>query len=268
MAQNHVDLVMHNEKPNNLDMPRLELTVLSLRYSSWSMRPWLALTHAGANFSTATVELAHMQKQADFSAGTIDMSKIAPTPLADRRALGSVHGLFPALRVDGVPIHESLAICEYAAEAFPDAGLWPDDTLDRAQARAISCEMVGGFANMRAELACHLFGRVPGFTPSAGTQSDISRVFELWSECLERSDGPFLFGHFGIADAMYFPVLTRLRTYGIPLTDKIGDYARALDDLPAVRKLLEVARSGPRTVIYDDYLRVLGGDPDAALPAG
>ena len=248
-------------------MPRLKLTVLSLRYSSWSMRPWLALTHAGASFSKETVELAHMQKQADFSKGSIDLSKIKPTPLADRRALGSVQGLFPVLRVDDVPIHESLAICEYVADAFPAAGLWPEDAVDRAQARAISCEMVSGFANMRGQLACHLFGRVSGFAPSAETRSDITRVFELWSDCLERSGGPFLFGRFGITDAMYFPVLTRLRTYGVSLAESVGDYAQALDNLPAVQKLLEVASSEPRTVIYDDYLRALGGDPDATLPA-
>jgi glutathione S-transferase len=248
-------------------MPRLKLTVLSLRYSSWSMRPWLALTHAGATFGKETVELAHMQKQADFSKGSIDLSNIKPTSLIDRRALGSVQGLFPVLRVDDVPIHESLAICEYVAEAFPAAGLWPEDAVDRAQARAISCEMVSGFANMRAQLACHLFGRVPGFAPSAETRSDITRVFELWSDCLERSGGPFLFGRFSIADAMYFPVLTRLRTYGIPLAETVTDYAQALDNLPAVQKLVEVASSEPRTVIYDDYLRALGGDPDAALPA-
>jgi glutathione S-transferase len=108
---------------------------------------------------------------------------------------------------------------------------------------------------------------VPGFAPSAETRSDITRVFELWSDCLERSGGPFLFGRFSIADAMYFPVLTRLRTYGIPLAETVTDYAQALDNLPAVQKLLEVASSEPRTVIYDDYLRALGGDPDATLPA-
>jgi len=248
-------------------MPHLKLTVLSLRYSSWSMRPWLTLTHAGATFSTETVELAHMQKRGDYSKGSIDLTKIQPTSLSDRRTLGSVHGLFPVLRVDGIPIHESLAICEYVAEAFPDAGLWPEDALNRAQARAVSCEMVSGFTNMRSELACHLFGRVPTFEPSAEARPDISRVFELWSECLERSGGPFLFGRFSVADAMYFPVLTRFRTYGIPLAEKIRDYARALDNLPTVQKLVELASSEPRTLVYDDYLRELGGNPDAALPA-
>ena len=137
-------------------MPHLKLTVLSLRYSSWSMRPWLALTHAGATFDTETVELPHMQEHG-----------VEPTSLADRRTLGSIHGWFPVLRVDGIPIHESLAICEYAAEAFPDAGLWPADSMRRALARAISCEMVSGFINMRDELSCHLFGRVRGFAPSS-----------------------------------------------------------------------------------------------------
>lgn len=236
------------------DMPHLKLTVLSLRYSSWSMRPWLALTHAGATFDTETVALPHMHE------------KIEPTSLADRRALGSIHGLFPVLRIDEVPIHESLAICEYVADAFPDAGLWPEDALSRAQARAISCEMAGGFMNMRGELSCHLFARVPAFAPSTGALSDISRIFELWTECLNRSGGPFLFGRFCIADAMYFPVLTRLRTYGIPLAETVKDYAQALETLPAVQKLTGLATSEPRIPIHDDYVRELGGSPDATLP--
>lgn len=240
-------------------MADLELTVLSLRYSSWSMRPWLVLTHAGADFRTETVELAHMQRSA------ASTEKREPTSLADRRALGSVHGLFPVLRVDDVPIHESLAICEYAAEAFPNAKLWPDDSLRRAEARAISCEMVSGFSSLRGQLPCHLFARVPGFRPSDGTMTDVSRVFEIWDECLQRSGGPFLFGDFCIADAMYYPVLTRLRTYGIPLVESVAGYARALESLPAVKRLLESARGAPRTRIYDDYVRALGGDPEAAL---
>lgn len=234
-------------------MSQLELTVLSLRYSSWSMRAWLTLTHAGAAFTSQTVALAHMHKQGE-------------STLTDRRALGSVHGLFPVLRVDGTPIHESLAICEYVAEAYPDAGLWPADALHRAQARAISCEMASGFANMRNALSCHLFGRVPEFAPSAGALADCARVFELWRHSLERSGGPFLFGRFGIADAMYYPVLTRFRTYAIPIPDSVMAYTRALDTSPAVQALLEVAQHEPRIPIYDEYLRALGGDPDAALP--
>jgi glutathione S-transferase len=248
-------------------MARLELTVLSLRYSSWSMRPWLALTHAGAEFVTETVALPHMMGQHGRSNGSKEPLRVEPTPLSDRRALGSVSGLFPVLRVDGVPIHESLAICEYVAEAFPDAGLWPESMLERARARAICSEMVSGLTAMRGELSSHLFARVPGFTPSSPVIADVARVFELWNDALARSGGPFLFGRFGIADAMYYPVCTRFRTYGVPVPDELAPYVAALDTAPAVQVLVEVAATAPRIAVYDHYVRRLGGDPDAGLAA-
>jgi len=235
-------------------MAKLTLTVLSLRYSSWSMRPWLALTHAGARFDTETVALPHMQGQAE------------QTSLAERRAKGSVRGLFPVLRVDDTPIHESLAICEYVADTHPSANLWPADALRRAEARAICAEMVSGFTGMRGELSSHLFGRVRGFKPGAAAQTDIDRVLEIWSEKLQRSGGPFLFGGFSIADAMYFPVLGRFRTYGVELPASLAPYGQALETHPAVRALIEVARTAPRIPVYDDALRQRGGEPDAALP--
>lgn len=240
-------------------MPTLLLTVLSLRYSSWSMRPWLVLTHAGAAFETETVELAHMTRRAD-------EPEIMPT-LEERRRLGSVSGEFPVLRVGGVPIHESLAICEHAAEAFPDAGLWPDDLLARARARAVCCEMVSGFRAIRGELSSHLFARVPGFDPSRDAREEIDRVFELWGDCLEQSGGPFLFGRFGIADAMYYPMLARFRTYGVEIPRRLAAYADSLERAPAVRALHETARAAPRLALYDRYVRLLGGEPEAALEA-
>ncbi len=248
-------------------MPDLKLTVLSLRYSSWSMRPWIVLTHAGATFETETVALREMQQQIDADDDTADSTGVEPTSLPDRRRLGSVHGLFPVLRVDGVPIHESLAICEYVAESFPDAGLWPSDSIERAQARAICCEMVSGFSSLRAELSCHLFARVPDYSPSADTQKEIARIFEIWDECLSRSGGPFLFGQFSIADAIYFPVLTRFETYGVAVPESLAGYSQQVYAQPAVAKLIEIARHEPRTPIYDAYVRSLGGDPDGALNA-
>jgi glutathione S-transferase len=248
-------------------MPKLVLNVLSLAYSSWSMRAWLTLTHAGAVFEKNTVQLPHMHRQGDPSDEGTGLAVVEPSSLEERRALGSVRGLFPVLWVDGVPIHESLAICEHVAETFPDAGLWPDDALSRAQARSISCEMLSGFTDMRDEMSCHLFGRVPGFVPGEAARRDIARVLEIWSRCLERSGGPLLFGRFGIADAMYYPVLTRFRTYGVALAEPAERYARALDAAPAVRRLIEVARFEPSIPVYDDYLRRLGGDPKAGLHA-
>ena len=234
-------------------MSKLKLTVLSLRYSSWSMRPWLVLYHTSAPFETETVTLPHMAKQSE------------TTTLEQRRAVGSVRGLFPVLRVDGTPIHESLAICEYVADAFPDAHLWPAEPLHRAAARAICSEMVSGFTAMRNELSCHLFGRVPSFKPTRAAATDIERVFEIWNEKLQASGGPFLFGRFSIADAMYYPVLTRFRTYGVELPRSLIGYAETLEREPAVRALIAVASAAPRIPVYDDYLRRFGGDPDAAL---
>ena len=234
--------------------PKLHLTVLSLRYSSWSIRPWLVLTHAGADFATSSVELEYMRSQ---SAGT--------DSLESRRSLGSIHGLFPVLRVDGTPIHESLAICEYVADAFPQSGLWPEDIVRRAQARAFSAEMHSGFAALRNELPCHIFARVPAFTPSDAARADIERVFEIWQQCLDASGGPFLFGGFGIVDAMYYPVLTRFRSFSIELPPALEAYAAALEALPSARALLAVAASEPRVPIYDDYVTGHGGDPEGAL---
>jgi glutathione S-transferase len=233
-------------------MSKLTLTVLSLRYSSWSMRPWLALQQAGARFDTKTIELPGMGQPT------------APS-LAERRALGSVRGLFPVLHVDGTPIHESLAICEYVAEAYPDAQLWPKDGLLRAEARAISCEMLSGFGDLRREMSCHLFGRVPALKPGPAACADIARVFEIWEEKLAHSGGPFLFGGFSIADAMFYPVLTRFRTYRVAVPAELAAYAEAIDSHPAVRALVERARLAPRIAHYDENLRGLGGDPDAAL---
>ena len=125
--------------PETNSVPDLLLRVLSLRYSSWSIRPWLALTEAGAPFSVETIEIEDLAAQGvDTSPALTSISK---AQLARRRAQGSITGLFPVLYVDGNPIHESLAICEWVAEAFPEAALWPDDSLERARARAVSCEM-------------------------------------------------------------------------------------------------------------------------------
>lgn len=232
-------------------MTTLVLNVVTLRYSSWSMRPWLALAHAGASFETRTATLPAMG---------------SPTAArAERDALGSSTGYFPVLHVDGVRIHESLAICEFVAEAFPDAHLWPAAPLDRARARAAACEMLSGFRELRNTMPCHLFARVPRFTPDASAQVEIERVQELWRECLERSGGPFLFGAFGIADAMYFPVLSRFRTYGVALPADLEGYARAVAEVPAVNALVALAREAPRLPGYDAHVTRLRGDPDAAL---
>ena len=238
----------------------LELLVITLRYSSWSMRPFLALAHAGADFRTTTVDL-NLAKQTVVGGAMVAQQ----VDLGARRALGSVTGLFPVLRVDGEPIHEALAICELVAERFPEAGLWPDDSLVRARARAVSAEMASGFPHLRNHLSCHPFARVPGFVPPPEAQRDIARVFEIWEEALARSGGPFLFGRFSVADCMYFPVITRFRTYGVALPPSLEAYAQRVEALPAVAAWRELAVHAPRMPVYDEAIRALGGDPDAAV---
>ena len=242
-------------------MQALSMAVISLRYSSWSMRPWLALTHAGIPFQTRTAPLK--------------LGRLAPadgethgglSPLEDqerRRALGSVNGLFPVLWVGDTPIHESLAICEWAHEVAPQARLWPADRLERARARAVSSEMASGFLHVRQHLSCHPFARVPSFTPDADTQREIDRIHALWQDALARSGGPFLFGHPTIADFMYFPVVTRFETYNVALEPALQAYADAMWRLPAVRAWRQIALSSPPIPVYDAYVEGLGGHATA-----
>jgi glutathione S-transferase len=222
------------------------------------MRPWLALRHAGATFVTDTAKV-ELTKQIPNDPTDASKGRSAEL-LAERRKLGSVTGLFPVLHVGDATVHESLAICEWANDAFPDARLWPDDALDRARARAVSCEMLSGFANIRTHLSCHLFGRTKEpLALDVPTRAETERVFEIWREALARSGGPYLFGRFSIADCMYYPMRTRFRTYGVPVPADVERWFAELDATEAVRDLERVARDAPRIPAYDDYLRSLGG---------
>jgi glutathione S-transferase len=238
-------------------MRHLRLHVLSLRYSSWSIRPWLALTAAHAPFETETIEIEGLGVQTTKKGpGLVQMG---PEQLENRRKLGSITGLFPVLYVDGKPIHESLAIAEWVAESFPEAGLWPRNPLTRARARAICCEMVAGFHPLRSTMSCHPFASVPNYEPDAATETDIRRIFEIWRHALDTSGGPFLFGSFGLADCFYFPVLTRFRTYGVALDPALERYAQSLEAHPAVLAWRRCARNAPSIPAYDANVRKLGG---------
>ena len=242
-------------------MPRLELHVISLRYSSWSIRALLPLLHAGADFSLQTVDL-ELARQGDPLPEMEDDAFVAAQEkqLAKRRVLGSVRGLFPVLWVDETPIHEALAINEWTAEQHPETRLWPEEGLARARARALSCEMASGFSNLRGKMSCHVSARVPRFEPDGPTRVEIARVHELMRDSVQRSGGPFLFGAFGIVDAMYYPVLTRFTTYGVPLPTDLYAYAQAMEEQPAVAQWRRLAAEAPQIEAYDDYVRAMGGE--------
>ncbi|MEM7433740.1 MAG: glutathione S-transferase family protein [Myxococcota bacterium] len=213
----------------------MRLVVGPLNYSSWSLRPWLALKHAGADFKTHEIALF---VEPDYREQILRFSGA---------------GKVPILVDDQLSIHESLAICEYVAERYPAAGLWPDDIQLRARARAISAEMSAGFLNVRGEMPMNCRGRASAFEPSADTQREIDRIFDIWNASLTTSPGAFLFGGFGIADCMYMPVLSRFRTYGVALPEPVQAWASHMWAHPAVEEWAELAQRSPSVPHYDAY---------------
>jgi glutathione S-transferase len=174
-------------------------------YSSWSMRPWLALHWGGIAFEEAMIPLGPRG--------------MGPNP--DILAV-SPSGTVPALRLaDGTQIWDTMSICEWAHETTPDANLWPMDLVARALARSASAEMHSGFSALRQNMPMNVRRRKVGHTPTDKTTADVTRIDTLLSGLRERFDRTgtgWLFGHPTIADAFYAPVATRFRTYGVTLS--------------------------------------------------
>src|SRR6185369_15150060 len=184
----------------------VELVIGTKAWSSWSLRPWLALKKTGVPFTETLIELRQEN----------NMSALAIRP-------HSATGLVPVLKDGDLAICDSLAICEYLAERFPDAGLWPTDAAARALARSAASEMHSGFASLRGECPMDLAAPIRAVELSEATHKDLRRIAELWNAMLARFGGPYLAGaEWGIADAFFTPVATRLRTYGVRLSD-LGD---------------------------------------------
>jgi glutathione S-transferase len=203
----------------------LKLVIGNKNYSSWSMRPWLALRAANIPFEEVLIPLY---------TGDADKQRI----LSFTRS-----GKVPAL-VDGdVTVWDSLAIIEYLAERFPEARLWPEDRARRAHARSISAEMHSGFAALRNECGMNLHRPVRPIALSSEARADIGRVQQIWSECRERyaKFGPFLFGAFGGADAMFAPVVHRFRTYAIAGAPEVQAYMDSMMALPAFQEWTRAA---------------------------
>ena len=184
----------------------MELVIGTKTWSTWSLRPWLVLKHLDVPFTETVVPL----RQAE---GLTEASIKAHSP----------SGLVPALKDGDLVVYDSLAICEYLAEAYPQAGLWPADKAARALARAAASEMHSGFASLRGECPMDLAMEPKVAELSLATHKNLRRIAELFDAMLERFGGPYLAGEtWGIVDAFYTPLATRLRTYGVKLTD-FGD---------------------------------------------
>ena len=217
----------------------LRLVCANLNYSSWSVRPWLALKQAGLPFRTHDVGLKTEQ---GWKEHILSFSGAGQVPIL----------------VDGaLSIHESLAICEYVAELAPAAQLWPEDQKLRARGRAIACEMHSGFSHLRHAMSMNLRARSTHTPKSPEIDRDIARILEIWRASLESSGGPFLLGAFSLADCMFFPVATRFRTYNVSLPQDAQAYSTSLFALPAVKELQELAQATAPIPEYDAALSPL-----------
>jgi glutathione S-transferase len=194
----------------------LTLIIGNKNYSSWSLRPWIAMTVAGISFDEIVIPL--------YEPGSRDeVLKYSPT------------GKVPVLIDGDQHVWESLAILEHLAERFPDARLWPADARARSHARVVATEMHAGFMALRKACPMNLWLPPRPRPQSAEVMADVARIEALWSDCRARfaADGPFLFGQFGAADAMYAPVVARLHNYGIPVGAPARSYMNAVMALPA-----------------------------------
>ena len=217
----------------------MKLLIGNRNYSSWSLRPWLVLKHFGIPFEDEVVQL-----QGD--GFREELARRSPT------------GRVPVLFDGDLVIVETIAIIEYLADRFADKAIWPADVKQRALARAAAAEMHSAFLALRSNAPMNLRASHPGKVSPDAVARDLHRLETLWGELLTRSGGPFLFGAFTAADAMFAPVATRLRTYGLPVSDVAGGYVEAIYSLPAFQEWLGLALHEP-WIIDDDEIDVIQG---------
>lgn len=207
------------------------LLVGNLNYSSWSVRPWLAMKATGIAFEEKVIPLYEPGSKNEI---------LAHSPA----------GKVPILKDGPVTVWDSLAIIEYLAEKEPEAGLWPREQALRARARSVAAEMHSGFLPLRREMPMNL-RRAPKATElSEEARADIARIEAIWAGCRQQAGaaGPFLFGDFCAADAMYAPVVGRLRIYDVPVSPVSRSYMEAIMALPAWADLMARARNEDWTV--------------------
>ena len=209
----------------------LTLIIGNKNYSSWSLRPWIAMTAKGIAFDEVVIpfDTAEFKQHVGNLSGT---------------------GKVPVLIDGDIKIWESLAILEYLAEKFPDAGLWPKDVAARAHARVVANEMHAGFQALRGHLPMNVARPVIKRALLPEVAANVKRIETLWADCRARfgSGGPFLFGAFGAADAMYAPVIWRIKTYALPISGAAQKYCAAMLDLPAMKEWQKAAVEEPQAI--------------------
>jgi glutathione S-transferase len=206
----------------------LRLVIGNKNYSSWSLRPWIAMKAAGLAFDETVIPLYE--------------------PGSRERALTfSPTGKVPVLLDGDIHVWESLAILDYLADRHPALGLWPAEPAARGLARAVAAEMHAGFVPLRRHCPMNMRRPVKARALTPEVETDVARIDALWTDCRTRfgSGGPFLFGKFGAADAMYAPVVSRLHSYAIPVSATSRQYMEAVMALPAWTQWLAAAVDEP-----------------------
>jgi glutathione S-transferase len=206
-------------------MGNLVLVIGTKSWSSWSLRPWLALKQSGMAFEEVLIELRKPDSRAKI---------LAHSP----------SGKVPVLKNGALAVWDSLAICEYIAELACAVPLWPENKGARAVARSVSAEMHSGFPALRQHLSMVAGRSLPLPDLPADALADIDRIKEIWNDCRKRfgAGGPFLFGRWSNADAMFAPVVLRFQSYGVLLDAVCAAYVEAVLALPAMQEWIAAAK--------------------------
>ena len=213
-------------------MADFTLVIGNKNYSSWSLRGWLMARAAGIEFEEIVVPLDLPDSQAT-------IRKHSPS------------GRVPVLLHRGLAVWESLAIAEYLNDIHPEAGLWPASVSARAHARSVSAEMHAGFTELRQNMPMNIRASMPGKGMTPAVRAEIERITSMWRDCRKRfagaapRDDGFLFGAFSAADAMYAPVVTRLRTYAVPMDTDADAYCKAVLAYPPMKEWVDAAANEP-----------------------
>ncbi len=224
----------------------LTLYIGNKNYSSWSMRPWVMLKQAGIPFAEVMVRFDAFTPDSQFK------QRLGPISPAGR---------VPVLVDDGLVVWDTLAIAEYAAERFPQAGLWPGATAARARARSICAEMHSGFGNLRSACPMNIEAALSAagaliWRDKPAVRADVARIVEMWSELLAEHQGPMLFGAFTIADAYFAPVCMRIKSYALPVPAHISAYIERVCALPGVRAWIDGALAEKDFLDFEEPYRL------------
>lgn len=233
----------------------MKLYIGNKNYSSWSMRPWVLMRQAGIAFDEEMVRFDSFDPDSQFKRKLAGLSPTAKVPVLETE-------------IDGrkLIVWDTLAIAEYLAETFPDHGLWPAGAGARAIARSITAEMHSGFQALRSCFPMNIEASLPEvgarlLAERSDAAADLARVDALWSDCLARSGGPFLFGAFGIPDAFYAPVVMRVRTYGLTLGEASASYANQVTAAAGVAEWIAQALAEKDFLQFEEPYRRSGRSP-------